>query len=75
MEFLLIPKVNDNFWNKIGTPACTTRGFKEEEFRLLADLIHKVVKGLSENLADNSKIENEVKEIVNLCSSFPIYGN
>ena len=61
---------------RLGTPACTTRGFKEEEFKLIADLIYKVIKGLSENKSDNSKIENEVKkEIIDLCSSFPIYGN
>ena len=61
---------------RLGTPACTTRGFKAEEFKLVADLIYKVVKGLSENKSDNSKIENEVKkEIIDLCSSFPIYGN
>ena len=61
---------------RLGTPACTTRGFKENEFKLVADLIYKVVKGLSENKTDNSKIENEVKkEIIDLCSSFPIYGN
>ena len=61
---------------RLGTPACTTRGFKEGEFKLVADLIYKVVKGLSENPTDNSKIENEVKkEIIELCSSFPIYGN
>jgi len=61
---------------RLGTPACTTRGFKEEEFKLVADLIYKVIKGLSENKSDNSKIENEVKkEIIDLCSSFPIYGN
>ena len=61
---------------RLGTPACTTRGFKEEEFKLVADLIHKVIKSLSENKSDNTKIESEVKkEIIDLCSSFPIYGN
>ena len=61
---------------RLGTPACTTRGFKEEEFKLVADLIYKVIKGLSENKTDNSRIEKEVKkEIIDLCSSFPIYGN
>ena len=61
---------------RLGSPAATTRGFKEEEFKLIADLIYKVIKGLSENKSDNSKIENEVKkEIIDLCSSFPIYGN
>ena len=61
---------------RLGTPACTTRGFKENEFKLIAELIYKVIKGLSENKLDNSKIESEVKkEIIDLCSSFPIYGN
>jgi glycine hydroxymethyltransferase len=61
---------------RLGTPACTTRGFGEKEFTLVADLIHKVIEGLSNNNSDNSKIENEVKkEIINLCSSFPIYDN
>jgi glycine hydroxymethyltransferase len=61
---------------RLGTPACTTRGFKEDEFKVVADLIYKVIKGLSENKSDNSKIENEVKkEIIDLCSSFPIYEN
>ncbi|SVB97526.1 uncharacterized protein METZ01_LOCUS250380, partial [marine metagenome] len=36
--------------------------------------ITKTIKGLSENPNDNSKIENEVKkEVVDLCSNFPIY--
>ena len=61
---------------RLGTPACTTRGFGEQEFVLIADLIYKVIKGLSDNKLDNSKVENEVKkEIINLCSSFPIYDN
>ena len=61
---------------RLGTPACTTRGFGEQEFVLIAALIYKVIKGLSDNKLDNSKVENEVKkEIINLCSSFPIYDN
>ena len=61
---------------RLGTPACTTRGFGEKEFKLVSELIYKVVKGLSENKKDNSKIENEVqKEVIELCSSFPIYDN
>jgi len=61
---------------RLGTPACTTRGFGEQEFKFIADLIHKVIKGLSENKSDNSKIENEVqKDVIKLCSSFPIYDN
>jgi glycine hydroxymethyltransferase len=61
---------------RLGTPACTTRGFGAEEFKLIAELIHKVIKSLSENKSDNSKIEKEVqKRVVSLCSSFPIYDN
>ena len=61
---------------RLGTPACTTRGFGEQEFKLVAELIYKVIKNLSENKTDNSKIENEVKQqVINLCSSFPIYDN
>ena len=40
------------------------------------ELITKVIKGLSENPENNSKIDHEVRnEVVNLCSSFPIYKN
>ena len=59
---------------RVGTPACTTRGVGEEEFKLIAELIYKVIKGLSENKSDNSKTEKEVKkEIIELCAAFPIY--
>ena len=61
---------------RLGTPACTTRGFGENEFSLVGDLIAKVVKGLSKNDKNNSKIEKEVqKEVIDLCSSFPIYSD
>ena len=61
---------------RLGTPACTTRGFGPKEFKLIADLITKVVKGLSKNGQNNSKIEKEVqKEVIDLCSSFPIYSD
>ena len=60
---------------RLGTPACTTRGFGKNEFSLVADLIVKVVKGLSKNSNNNSKVEKEVqKEVIDLCSSFPIYS-
>ena len=61
---------------RLGTQAATTRGFGLNEFKKVGELITKVVKGLSENPNDNSKIENEVKnEVINLTSSFPIYKN
>ncbi|MAW17543.1 MAG: serine hydroxymethyltransferase [Pelagibacteraceae bacterium] len=61
---------------RLGTPACTTRGFGPKEFELIGDLITKVLKGLSEKGQNNAKIEKEVqKEVVDLCSAFPIYSN
>jgi len=61
---------------RLGTPACTTRGFGEQEFKIIAELIYEVIKSLSNNKSDNSIIENEVKKkVIGLCSSFPIYDN
>ena len=59
---------------RLGSQAATTRGFGLNEFKLVGELITKTIKGLSKNPNDNSKIENEVKkEVVDLCSNFPIY--
>ena len=61
---------------RLGTQAATTRGFGLKEFQIVGELITKVVKGLSENPDDNSKIEEEVRnEVIELTSSFPIYKN
>ena len=60
---------------RLGTPAGTTRGFGKKEFELIGDLITKTLKGLSTNPENNSKIEEEVqKEVIDLCTSFPIYS-
>ena len=61
---------------RLGSQAATTRGFGLKEFQKVGELITKTVKGLSSNLSDNSKVENEVrKKVVDLCSKFPIYKN
>jgi len=61
---------------RLGTQAATTRGFGLKEFEKVGKLITKVVKGLSENPNDNSKIEEEVRnEVIELTSHFPIYKN
>ncbi len=61
---------------RLGTPACTTRGFGPKEFNLIADMISKVLKGLNKNGQNNSEIEKEVKkEVVDICTAFPIYSN
>ena len=61
---------------RLGSQAATTRGFGLNEFKKVGELITKTVKGVASNPDDNSKIENEVrKEVVDLCSKFPIYKN
>ena len=59
---------------RLGSQAATTRGFGLKEFQNVGELITKTIKGLSVNPNDNSKTENEVrKDVVDLCSKFPIY--
>jgi len=58
---------------RLGTPACTTRGFSLNEFQTVGVLIDQVLKGLINNNSD--KAEKEVKEkIKNLCAAFPVYN-
>ncbi|MFN3975752.1 MAG: serine hydroxymethyltransferase [Aquificaceae bacterium] len=54
---------------RIGTPAMTTRGMKEEEMRLIARLIAKVL----ENIKDEKVIEDVRRETMELCQQFPLY--
>ena len=60
---------------RLGTPAGTTRGFGEAEFRLIGDLIVEVVDGLAANGADgNGEVEAAVKaKVADLLKDFPIY--
>jgi len=61
---------------RLGSQAATTRGFGLKEFQKVGELITATIKGLSDNPNDNLRVEDEVrKEVINLCSSFPIYKN
>ncbi len=60
---------------RLGSPAGTSRGFKEKEFELIGNLIGDVLDGLQKNLHDNSEIEEKVKgQVLDLCKKFPIYS-
>jgi glycine hydroxymethyltransferase len=60
---------------RLGSPAGTTRGFGEAEFRQVADWIIEVVDGLAANGEEgNAAVEAKVKaEVGALCARFPIY--
>ncbi|HGG0416771.1 serine hydroxymethyltransferase [Clostridium botulinum] len=54
---------------RIGTPAVTTRGFKEEEMKKIAYFMNYSIEHREENL---SQIKEQVKEI---CKKYPLYQN
>jgi glycine hydroxymethyltransferase len=56
---------------RMGTPAITTRGMKEDEARQIATFINKIV----ENIDNESAIEEVAKEVLLLCSQFPVPGH
>jgi glycine hydroxymethyltransferase len=60
---------------RLGSPAGTTRGFGETEFRQIGDWITEVVEGLAANGEDgNAVVEAKVaEEVVDLCAKFPVY--
>jgi glycine hydroxymethyltransferase len=61
---------------RLGTPAGTTRGFKEAEFTRVGELIGEVVNGLAANGPEgNAEVEDSVREeVLALTARFPIYN-
>jgi len=53
---------------RLGTPAVTTRGMKEEQARQIAAFIKKV----AENIDNETVIEQVAKDVLLLCSQFPV---
>ncbi len=54
---------------RIGTPAATTRGLKEAEMAVIADLIDRILRARG----DAAAIESARGEVRSLCEQFPIY--
>ena len=54
---------------RIGTPALTTRGMKENEMRLIASLIADVIKHIN----DEQTIKAVAEKVKTLCARFPLY--
>ena len=61
---------------RLGSPAATTRGFKEDEFRFIGEKISTIINTLSSSNSDISMIESSIKkEVEDLCSKYPIYNH
>jgi glycine hydroxymethyltransferase len=59
---------------RLGTPAGTTRGFGEAEFRRIGEMIDEVLSALARNPDGDAQVERAVREKVReLCARFPIY--
>ncbi len=54
---------------RVGTPACTRRGFKEAEMKQIAEWIARIVNDMASD-AVNASVREEVSE---LCSRYPVY--
>ena len=55
---------------RLGTPAVTTRGFKEAETQNMAELIVKALK----NPTDEKNMKDVKREVMELCKRFPVYA-
>jgi glycine hydroxymethyltransferase len=55
---------------RIGTPASTTRGFKEPEVEQVADLVAQIL----DAEAAPEVIERVRPQVIELCRRFPVYG-
>jgi glycine hydroxymethyltransferase len=59
---------------RLGSPACTTRGFGIAEFQLIADLIADTINALGGNVELNEKLmASQRRSVKDLCLRFPIY--
>ena len=56
---------------RIGVPAVTTKGMKEEEMKLIASLIDRAIKGRT----GPKELEKIKEEVMELCKRFPFYGD
>ena len=56
---------------RLGTPALTTRGLKEDDMKEIADIIATVL----QNPEDTAKHQDAAKRVAALCEKYPLYPN
>jgi len=56
---------------RIGTPAITSRGMKEEEMRVIGSLIARILS----DIQDENRVAEVRREVASLCEQFPLYAS
>ena len=64
------PKITSGI--RVGTPAGTTRGFKQREFTIIGNAIGDVVDALAQGNAEQT-IKDTAQNMIELCHRFPVY--
>jgi len=66
------PKITSGL--RFGTPAATSRGFNNEDFRIVGNMIGDVLDALLENDEKQQMVSKKIREsVISLCSKYPIY--
>lgn len=66
------PKITSGI--RVGTPAGTTRGFKQREFTIIGNAIGDVVDALAQGNAEQT-IKDTAQNMIGLCHRFPVYND
>lgn len=66
------PKITSGI--RVGTPAGTTRGFKQREFVIIGNAIGDVVDALAQGNAEQT-IKDTAQNMIELCHRFPVYND
>ena len=59
---------------RFGTAAATSRGFNEDDFSQIGDMISEILDNINQN-EDNQKqfISTMKDKVINMCKKYPIY--
>ena len=76
MQYLTIqipPKITSGL--RFGTAAATSRGFNENDFRKVGEMISDILDSLLLNEEDRKKVSETTREkVLNICKAYPIYN-
>ena len=67
------PKITSGL--RFGTAAATSRGFDENDFREIGDLISEILDNINQNQDNQTEFVSSMKsKVISMCKKYPIYG-